>query len=112
MAFRSKLCLSALADRNITVTKTTAFGVIREDHETQPLPPVKRVLDETTAKLLAAGHEIIEIDFFKSAELAQNALDHFKVDGGKALERACNLTSEPYTLAVQQGGLYPASQKV
>lgn len=45
---------------------------------------MKRVLDETMAKLRAAGHEIIEIEFFKSEELAQNALDHFKVDGGKA----------------------------
>lgn len=59
------------------------FGVIREDHDTSPLPPVRRVLHETCLKLEKAGHEVVEIDFHRSAELAQVAVDFFKIDGGK-----------------------------
>jgi Asp-tRNA(Asn)/Glu-tRNA(Gln) amidotransferase A subunit family amidase len=61
-----------------------AFGVIREDHESTMLPPVRRALEETCEKLRAAGHEIIELgEFYRSAELTQNAQNLFKIEGGK-----------------------------
>jgi Asp-tRNA(Asn)/Glu-tRNA(Gln) amidotransferase A subunit family amidase len=67
-----------------TPSQPLAFGVIREDHESRMLPPVRRALDETCEKLRAAGHEIIEMgEFYKSAELTKNAQDLFKIEGGK-----------------------------
>ncbi|OAG38195.1 hypothetical protein AYO21_07528 [Fonsecaea monophora] len=86
------------------------FGVIWEDHETTPLPPLLRILRETCDKLRAAGHEVVDMEFYKCAELAKNAVGHFKLEGGKALDAARNLTGEPYTDSVQQGGLYPCDE--
>ncbi|KAL1844710.1 hypothetical protein VTK73DRAFT_1990 [Phialemonium thermophilum] len=83
------------------------FGVILEDHETTPLPPLQRIAREACDKLRAAGHEVIEIDFYRCAELAKNAVGHFKLEGGKALDATRALTDEPYTDSVAQGGLYP-----
>ncbi|OAP55797.1 hypothetical protein AYL99_09949 [Fonsecaea erecta] len=86
------------------------FGIIREDHETTPLPPLLRILRETSDKLRAAGHEVVDMEFYKCAELAQNAVGHFKLEGGKALDAARDLTGEPYTESVKQGGLYPCKE--
>jgi amidase len=67
------------------IKRPLVFGVISEDHDTSPLPPVRRVLNETCIKLKEAGHEVIDIDFHRSAELSQNAVNFFKIDGGKVL---------------------------
>ncbi|OIW28582.1 amidase [Coniochaeta ligniaria NRRL 30616] len=95
---------SPLPDRPLVI------GIIVEDHETSPLPPLIRIMRETCDKLRAAGHEVVEMDFYKCAELAQNAVGHFKVEGGKALDAARAATGEPYVDSVAQGGLYPCEE--
>ncbi|KAK9462318.1 amidase signature domain-containing protein [Lipomyces oligophaga] len=84
-----------------------SIGVIRFDTEVQTLPPIARVLDETVEKLKAAGHDIIELELFKGDEISDNAVDHFKVDGGAFLLSQLAITGEPLTVANQNGGLYP-----
>ncbi|OAA54374.1 Amidase [Niveomyces insectorum RCEF 264] len=66
-------------------TTPLVFGVIFEDHETTLLPPLKRIMEEACSKLRAVGHEVIEIEFYKCAELAKNAIGHFKLEGGKVI---------------------------
>jgi amidase len=70
-------------DRTIKSGTSVGTGIIREDDETSLLPPVARVLSETCKKLEAAGHEIVELDFHRSAEIPANAVNFFKIDGGK-----------------------------
>ncbi|KAF2099750.1 general amidase [Rhizodiscina lignyota] len=88
-------------------SRPLVFGVISKDHETHLLPPLKRVLDEACSKLKAAGHELVEIELYKSDELASNASNFFQIEGATALDLARSETGEPYTEAVQKGGLYP-----
>ncbi|EXJ70781.1 uncharacterized protein A1O5_05771 [Cladophialophora psammophila CBS 110553] len=97
-------------DSQPLLERPLVFGVIWEDHETTPLPPLLRILRETCDKLRTNGHEVIDMEFYKCAELAQNAVGNFKLEGGKALDGARSLTGEPYTESVKQGGLYPCPE--
>ena len=81
-------CATLPWDASPLPNRPLVFGIILEDHETTPLPPLLRIMKETCDKLRAAGHEVIEIDFYKCAELATNAVGHFKLEGGKV----CNST--------------------
>jgi hypothetical protein len=54
-----------------------------EDHDTSLLPPVTRILRETCEKIRAAGHEVVDLEFYKSEELSDNAVALFQVEGGK-----------------------------
>lgn len=67
------------------LSRPFVLGVIREDHETSLLPPVSRVLTETCLKVVEAGHEVVELEFHRSVELSENAVNFFKIDGGKVV---------------------------
>ncbi|KAK9449118.1 amidase signature domain-containing protein [Limtongia smithiae] len=84
-----------------------ALGVIRFDTEVQTLPPVRRALEETVAKLKAAGHDLVEMELYRAGEISDNAVDIFKVDGGAFLQSQLDITGEPMTVANQNGLLYP-----
>lgn len=58
-------------------------GVISDEPATTLLPPVRRVLEETANCVRMAGHEVIELEFHKCAELNQVALNFAKIDGGR-----------------------------
>ncbi|KAK9480277.1 amidase signature domain-containing protein [Lipomyces japonicus] len=88
-----------------------ALGIIRSDTENQTLPPVARVLNETVDKLKTSGVDIVELELYKAEEISDNAVDFFTVDGGDFLVSQCEITGEPLTKTVQNGGMYPCDKK-
>ena len=84
------------------------IGVIREEGEANLLPPVKRTLDTVAEKIKTAGHEIVELEFYRTLDLSEVAVNFFKVDGGKHLMSVCAQTGEPLTEIVKYSGLYPS----
>ncbi|KAK9473854.1 amidase signature domain-containing protein [Dipodascopsis tothii] len=92
------------------VQRPLAIGVISYDKEVRSLPPIARILEETVAKLKAAGHEIVEMELYKAEEISVNAVNNFQIDGAAYLQAACAETEEPLTEANLNGGLYPCDQ--
>ncbi|KAK9454394.1 amidase signature domain-containing protein [Dipodascopsis uninucleata] len=93
------------------LNRPLSLGVVRFDTEVQTLPPVARVLDDTVEKLKAAGHDIVELDLFLAEDISQNAVDFFTVDGGAFLMSQLEITGEPLSKAVTNGGMYPCEKK-
>ncbi|KAK9465689.1 amidase signature domain-containing protein [Lipomyces arxii] len=93
------------------LARPLSLGVIRFDGEIQTMPPVTRVLNELVEKLKIAGHDIVELELYRAEEISENAVDFFTADGGKFLESQLEITGEPMSNAVQNGGLYPCDKK-
>ncbi|KAK9385519.1 amidase signature domain-containing protein [Lipomyces mesembrius] len=91
--------------------RTLSLGVIRFDGEVQTLPPITRALNEVCDKLKAAGHEIIELELYKFQDISDNAVDFFTADGGEFLKSQLDITGEPWSTAVANGGMYPCEKK-
>ncbi|GAA5904101.1 hypothetical protein JCM5296_000334 [Sporobolomyces johnsonii] len=75
--------------------KKLAFGIMRTDYNVTPTPPIKRALETAAAKLVEAGHEVIEFDMaeFKGAFLL--AKSFFAADGGEDFKRTLAAIEEP-----------------
>ncbi|KAK9378570.1 amidase signature domain-containing protein [Kockiozyma suomiensis] len=69
--------------------------------------PITSIFSDFKNKVIAAGHELVEIDLLKVKELADVATSFFKADGGVFLQQVCASVGEPLTEAVLNGGLYP-----
>ncbi|RDW74999.1 general amidase-like protein [Coleophoma cylindrospora] len=80
---------------SIKETKRPLLGVIRTDNLIGPLPPVSKMIDETTERLRDAGLEVVEVDApaFKRCQSLANAL--FGVDGGNFMFDLLEKTGEP-----------------
>ncbi|KAK9446659.1 amidase signature domain-containing protein [Limtongia smithiae] len=69
--------------------------------------PITSIFAECQAKLVAAGHELVPVDFILENELSDIATAFYKADGGEFLVKVCAESGEPLTQAVAEGGLYP-----
>jgi hypothetical protein len=81
-----------------------------------PHPPVQRALRETVAKLLAAGHEVIDWDPTTDATDHKKGLSllerMFTADGGESILRQFNLSDEvrpPHTFSLTLTTIDPLS---
>ena len=71
------------------------FAVMWDDGITKPTPPYVRALKETKKALLAAGHEVIDWEPFRSLEGSKLMMDIFNADGGADLAESLALSGEP-----------------
>ncbi|KAJ9656778.1 hypothetical protein H2201_008430 [Coniosporium apollinis] len=72
------------------------IGMVRTDGLIEPLPPVRRVLDDVAAALRARGVEVVEMDIrplFSKCQSLANAL--FGVEGGNNMFDLLEKTGEP-----------------
>ncbi|KAH7342550.1 general amidase-like protein [Rhexocercosporidium sp. MPI-PUGE-AT-0058] len=84
-----------LWDEQGSMQKRPLFGILRSDGVVSPLPPVKKILDETVASLRASGVEVIEISapaFQKTQSLANK---FFGIEGGNVMFDLLESTGEP-----------------
>lgn len=58
------------------------FAIMWDDGAVKPVPAYTRALHETKAALLAAGHEVIDWEPYKSAEAMEILGAIFTADGG------------------------------
>ncbi|GAA6003800.1 uncharacterized protein JCM10292_003380 [Rhodotorula paludigena] len=72
-----------------------AFGVIRTDYLVTPTPPIKRALEETVKKLVAAGHEVVEFDWKEFKHTNDLAGHLYDADGGEDIRRTLEQIDEP-----------------
>ncbi|EHY60683.1 hypothetical protein HRR83_000452 [Exophiala dermatitidis] len=82
--------------RDVQLPKKLKFGVIWNDRQVTPTPPVQRALKTTVEKLRKAGHEVVDWDS-SSHPQALNILSRFFVaDGGKSCRKALEPVGEPF----------------
>ncbi|KAH8749233.1 amidase [Diaporthe sp. PMI_573] len=72
-----------------------SFGFAMGDGHVTPSPPLRRAMDITKAKLLAAGHEIIEFVPYEMATAAEIIYKMWEADGGYEFQRDTDATGEP-----------------
>ncbi|KAH7015942.1 amidase [Ilyonectria destructans] len=72
-----------------------SFGFAMGDSHVTPSPPLRRAMDITKAKLLAAGHEIIEFVPYEMATAAEIIYKMWEADGGYEFQRDTDATGEP-----------------
>ncbi|GAA6027662.1 hypothetical protein JCM8097_007971 [Rhodosporidiobolus ruineniae] len=85
----------ASATLRIASRPRLSFGVIRSDHHVTPHPPVQRALEESVAKLRAAGHEVIEFDIADFTGISPLLSAIFFADGIEDIHRTLHPISEP-----------------
>jgi amidase len=84
-----------------TLSETVpTIGILRGDGIVNLLPPIARALDEAKAKLLAAGIEVIEMDWVEPEEVYTVSVNLLQLDGGKSLDGMLKLTGEPYIQSI------------
>jgi amidase len=71
------------------------FGVIYDDGEVKPAPPIKRALDVTVAALKKQGHEVIEWTPPSHKDINDCAFETWLYDGGLDLFESFKLSGEP-----------------
>ncbi|KAH6683332.1 putative fatty-acid amide hydrolase [Halenospora varia] len=71
------------------------FGIVRHDGVVLPHPPIQRGMKETKEKLLAAGHEVIEMDPFPGSEMFQVIMRIVNADGGEDIRSTVKILDEP-----------------
>ncbi|RMJ10274.1 hypothetical protein CDV36_010117 [Fusarium kuroshium] len=72
-----------------------SFGFAMGDGYVTPSPPLRRAMEITKAKLLAAGHEIIEFVPYEMATAAEIIYKMWEADGGYEFQRDTDATGEP-----------------
>ncbi|BGP26690.1 fatty-acid amide hydrolase [Rhodotorula toruloides] len=88
----------------VTYDRPLRIGVLRDNGMVRPHPPIRRVLDETVAKLKAAGHEVIDWDVAPLHVKAHKlAFAFFHQDGGAMLR--ATLQDEPVLPNIYTGKL-------
>ncbi|GFZ51690.1 Acetamidase [Saitozyma sp. JCM 24511] len=76
------------------------FAIMWDDGVVKPVAPYTRALEETKKALLAAGHEVIDWEPFKSAEAGEIISAVFNADGGRDIRHQLSLSGEPQLGAV------------
>jgi amidase len=76
------------------------IGILRGDGIVNLLPPITRALEEAKTKLLAAGIDVIEMDWVEPEEAYAISVNLLQVDGGKALDAMLKPTGEPYIQSI------------
>lgn len=77
--------------------KKPIIGVIRTDGLITPLPPIKKILDETVQAIRSSGYEVVDINApaFKKCQSLANAF--FGIDGNNNMFDLLEETGEPLT---------------
>lgn len=99
-------CICSPWPQEVPAKEKLSIGVIKVD----TLEPITSILKEAIAKLEAAGHEIVEVEFLEEEKLQDIASELFKVDGGEYLIRKSYETMEPLTPMVLDNGLFPCDK--
>lgn len=73
-----------------------AIGLILDDGVVRVHPPIERALLELSAKLKAAGHEIIPWDASEHLECIQIMDLYYTADGGEDIRRDVEAAGEPF----------------
>ncbi|KAF2713965.1 amidase [Pleomassaria siparia CBS 279.74] len=71
------------------------FGVLGSDGQVNPLPPVRRAVDEVVQALEAQGHEVIPWDPPPHKTLLDESVKALAYDGGVDVRAALGLSGEP-----------------
>ncbi|OJJ03085.1 hypothetical protein ASPVEDRAFT_133569 [Aspergillus versicolor CBS 583.65] len=82
--------------RDVEVKKALKIGVLWHDGLVTPTPPVSRALNETVAKLKAAGHEVVTWAPTEHTGVLEILRTMFVADGGKSVRKLLEPTGEPF----------------
>ncbi|GAD97024.1 acetamidase [Paecilomyces variotii No. 5] len=82
--------------RSVEPKKTLKIGVLWNDGNVTPTPPVARALKETVEKLKSAGHEIVDWDPTGHQAAVKILSRKFLADGGKSIRKLLEPTKEPF----------------
>lgn len=77
-----------------------SIGILRGDGLVNLLPPVARALNEAKAKMVAAGIEVIEMDWIEPEEAYIVSMNLLQLDGGRGLNAMLKPTGEPYIQSI------------
>ncbi|KAL1311010.1 hypothetical protein AAFC00_001228 [Neodothiora populina] len=82
--------------RSVSVKPKLKLGVMWNDGNVRPTPPVQRALRETVEKLKAAGHEVIDWEPTLHLEAQELLSGFFLADGGKTVREILDEVQEPF----------------
>ncbi|QDS74838.1 hypothetical protein FKW77_002861 [Venturia effusa] len=82
--------------RSVEKKQKLKIGVMRNDGVVLPTPPVARALEETVAKLRAAGHEIVDWTPDGHKKAVQILGRMFVADGGNSVRNILDPVGEPF----------------
>ncbi|KAH9884264.1 amidase signature domain-containing protein [Xylariomycetidae sp. FL2044] len=89
--------------------KKLCFGFGMGDGYVTPSPPLRRAMEITKTKLLAAGHNVIDFLPYETKEAYEIISRMWTADGGEEIRRDSGATGEPLPAIVE--GLYGHSNK-
>jgi amidase len=75
--------------------KQLCFGFGMGDGKVTPSPPLRRAMEITKAKLIAAGHKVIDYIPIESAEAVEIVSKMWSADGGQEFQRDTDASGEP-----------------
>ncbi|KAK2811837.1 hypothetical protein FQN50_001875 [Emmonsiellopsis sp. PD_5] len=85
-----------------TQSRPLTIGLILDDGVVKPHPPITRALRELSAKLVAAGHEVVPWDTTGHAECIEIMDAFYTVDGGEDIRRDVAAGGEPFLPHVEK----------
>ncbi|CAK7245767.1 MAG: hypothetical protein STHCBS139747_007359 [Sporothrix thermara] len=88
-------CLPIPWRESVTVPAKLTIGVLWNDGQVRPTPPVARALKLAVARLQAAGHTLVDWDPVDQAEGTRLLARMFVADGGKTILHELERTGEP-----------------
>ncbi|KAI0470770.1 amidase signature domain-containing protein [Xylariaceae sp. FL0804] len=77
------------------------FGFAMGDGFVNPTPPLRRAMEMTKARLLAAGHRVIDFIPHEVPEASEIILKMWVADGGEEIRRDAGATGEPLPANVE-----------
>jgi amidase len=75
--------------------ETMCFGFGMGDGTVTPSPPLRRAMEITKAKLIAAGHKVVDFIPYEQAEAMEIVRKMWSADGGEEFRRDTDITGEP-----------------
>lgn len=93
--------------RSVELPSRLTFAILEDDGWVRPTPPIIRGIRETKAKLLAAGHEVIEWDSKDHLRLSQIITAFFVSDGGVHVMNEVKESGEPLFPYMEMYGTTP-----
>ncbi|KAF3025950.1 hypothetical protein E8E14_014966 [Neopestalotiopsis sp. 37M] len=75
--------------------KKLCFGFGMGDGYVTPSPPLRRAMEITKAKLISAGHDVIDFIPYETKEATDIILKMWTADGGEEVRRDAGATGEP-----------------
>ncbi|KAI1774476.1 amidase signature domain-containing protein [Hypoxylon cercidicola] len=77
------------------------FGFAMGDGYVTPSPPLRRAMEITKEKLLAAGHNVVDFVPYETKEASEIIWKMWLADGAEEIRRDSGLTSEPLPSSVE-----------